>query len=381
MLEGITVLDLASVGPAARASRWLADYGATVIKVGPVPGREGVQITPAFHAYSAHRQMRRVLVDLKAAEGKEVLLRLAEGADVLIESFRPGVMARLGLGYEDVRGRNPRIVYCSTTGYGQHGPHASWAGHDLNYLAVGGFLDCTGRGPDDGPTIPGATVADSAAGGMHAVMAVLAALVRRAGTGEGAYLDVAVADGVLALMALQIDDYLATGAVPGPASGMLTGRYACYDTYRAADGRWLSVAAIEPRFWANLCRALGLEQWADRQTDDDVQDQIRIDLGAAFAQRDRDAWIAALAGDDTCVAAVLSVPEVVDDAQFAARGAFVKAVHPERGTFLQVGPVLAGMAAMSGPYEVRPGDVTDTDELLAGLGLDPQRLRQAGVVA
>ena len=134
MLDGITVLDLASVGPAARASRWLADYGATVVKVGPVPKHEGVQIVPPFYAYSAHRRMQRVLLDMKAPEGREAFLRLAERADVIIESFRPGVVDRLGIGWDAVSARNPRAVYCSTTGFGQAGPHAQWAGHDLNYL-------------------------------------------------------------------------------------------------------------------------------------------------------------------------------------------------------------------------------------------------------
>src|SRR5215213_1029300 len=159
MLDGITVLDLASVGPAARASRWLSDYGARVVKVGPVPNQQGVQIVPPYFSYSAHRGMLRALFDLKATEGREAFLKLADTADVIIESFRPGVVAKLGVGYEAVSARNPRAVYCSTTGFGQSGPHSQWAAHDLNYLGIGGFLDCTGPRPDGGPPIPGATVA------------------------------------------------------------------------------------------------------------------------------------------------------------------------------------------------------------------------------
>ena len=151
MLEGITVLELASVGPAARASRWLADYGATVVKVGPVPKDTGVQITPPFYAYSAHRRLQRALFDMKAPEGREAFLRLVERADVVIESFRPGVVDRLGIGWEATSARNPRLVYCSTSGFGQTGPRSQWAGHDLNYLGVGGFLHCTGRAADGQP--------------------------------------------------------------------------------------------------------------------------------------------------------------------------------------------------------------------------------------
>jgi alpha-methylacyl-CoA racemase len=385
MLDGITVLDLASVGPAARASRWLSDYGARVVKIGPVPNQQGVQIVPPYFSYSAHRGMQRALFDLKAPEGREAFLRLADTADVIIESFRPRVVAKLGVGYAAVSARNPRAIYCSTTGFGQDGPHSQWAGHDLNYLAVGGYLDCTGAGPDGGPPIPGATVADSAGGGMHAVMAILAALVRRATTGSGAYLDVSVADGVLALMALQVDEYLATGDAPRPGQGLLTGRYACYDSYPTRDGRWVSVAAIEPRFWANLCTALGLEHWTAHQTDDTVQDRIRADMRAAFLTRDRDDWVVELSPADTCVTAVLSIPEVVDDAQFVARNAFVEAKHPDHGTFRQVGPTFAGTtAAPAGPYEVRDATVTDTEELLRAAGFSADEcaaLREAGVIA
>jgi alpha-methylacyl-CoA racemase len=384
MLDGVTVLDFASVGPAARASRWLADYGADVIKVGPVPRQGGVQITPPFFAYSGHRGMRRILFDLKADAGRDTFLRFARSADVVIESFRPGVVDRLGIGYDAVRAANPSVVYCSTSGYGQTGPRSQTAGHDLDYLAVGGFLDCSGRGADGGPPIPGATIADSAGGGMHAVMAILAALVRRGTTGEGAFLDVSVADGVLSFMSLYVDEYLATGEVPGPGHNILTGRYACYDVYGTSDGGWLAVAAIEPHFYANLCRLLGLERWTDHQDDDAVQDDIRADFTRVFASRTRDEWVTLLADADTCVAPVLSVPELVDDAQFDARGAIVEAKHPTHGVFRQVAPVLAGQVRPDGAVEVPDHASTDTDELLRAAGLEADEiaaLRDDGVVA
>jgi alpha-methylacyl-CoA racemase len=384
MLEGITVLDLASVGPAARASRWLADYGATVVKVGPVPKDTGVQITPPFYAYSAHRRMQRALVDMKAPEGREAFLRLVEQADVLIESFRPGVVDRLGIGWEAASARNPRLVYCSTSGFGQTGPRSQWAGHDLNYLAVGGFLHCTGRGADGQPPVPGLTLADSAGGGMHAVMAILAALVRRGTTGEGAFLDVSIADGVLGLMALAVDEYLATGEEPAPRHGLLTGRYACYDTYPTRDGRWLTVAAIEPRFWANLCELVGLPQWATHQEDDAVQDQIRAELREVFLTRDLDEWIITLSPADTCVAPVLTVPEIVADEQFLARDDYADAHDATAGDFQQVGPVFAGMTRSSEPYEARDMTVTDTDALLRAAGLaddELAKLHEGGVIA
>jgi alpha-methylacyl-CoA racemase len=383
LLDGITVLDLASVGPAARTSRWLADYGAAVVKVGPTPKQGGVQITPPFYAYAGHRDMRRALFDLKTDAGRDAFLRLAATADVVIESFRPGVVDRLGIGYEPVRARNPRVVYCSTTGYGQDGPRARWAGHDLNYLAAGGYLDCSGRDEHGGPALPGATIADSAGGGMHAVMAILAALVRRASSGEGTYLDVSVADGMLSLMALHLDEHLATGAVPAPRHDLLTGRFACYDVYPCRDGRWLAVGAIEPQFFANLCRALGCEQWIEHQHDDEVQGEIRAAFRAAFATRDRDDWVAELGPGDTCVSAVASVPEVVADPHFAARDTFVDAHEVDHGDFRQLGRVLAGMVR-GGTVEVRSPTVTDTGDLLREAGMDDAEIRslvEEGAVA
>ena len=382
LLEGVTVLVLASVGPAARAARWLADWGATVVEVGPIPRDRDLQITPPAHAYAAHRGMRRIMVDLQAENGRAAFLRLAAKADVVIESFRPGVVDRLGVGYEAVRVLNPGIVYCSTTGYGQTGPRSSWAGHDLNYLAVGGYLHCSGRDERGGPALPGATVADSAAGGLPAVAAVCAALVARAATGEGVHLDVSVADGVLALMSLAIDEHLAEGVQPGPREGLLTGRYAWYDLYQAGDGGWLAVAAIEPKFFANLCHILGCEQWIDRQYDDDVE-TMRADFTAAFASRSRDDWVAELAPADACVSPVLDVPGVVADGQYGARGAFVEVTHPTSGRLRQVG---APLARQVDPVvlEIPDWTATATEELLDQVGVAPDTVtawRAAGVIA
>jgi len=382
-LAGVTVLDLSTVGPASRATRLLADYGASVVKVGTVPGRGAAQIEPVFHAYAGGRGMRRIRVDLRDPDGRDAFLALAARADVVVESFRPGVADRLGIGYEALSAANPGIVYCSTSGYGQDGPRAGWAGHDLDYLAVGGFLASSGPRADGGPPIPGATVADSAAGGMQAALAIMAALHGRARSGVGARLDVSVADGVLWLMSLAVDEHLATGRQPGPGHDVLTGRYACYDTYVASDGRWLAVGAIEGKFFANLCRALGCEEWIESQYEDEAQDSIRAAFAAAFARRTRDEWVAELAGADTCVAPVQRVAELGDDPQLAHRGALVEAKHPVHGTFRQVGAVLAGMAPLESPVQLADADETDTDALLAGAGVDPARvaeLRRKGVI-
>ncbi|HSD10192.1 MAG TPA: CaiB/BaiF CoA-transferase family protein [Candidatus Binatia bacterium] len=383
LLERFTVLDLSSVGPASRASRILADYGANVIKVGPTSGKGSVQIQPPFHTYGAGRGMRRVQIDLKAPAGKAAFLRLAAAADVVIESYRPGVADRLGIGYEDVKRINERIVYCSTSGYGRTGPRAKWAGHDINYLAVAGYLACSEPRADGGPPIPGATVADSAGGGMHAVIAILAALLSRQTTGTGQHLDVSVAEGVLSLMSLSIDQYLATGEAAEPGKTLLTGRYACYDLYRARDGKWLSVGAIEPQFYGKLCKALGLEQYAALQTDDSKQEEIRAAFRNAFVERDRDEWVELLAPNDTCVAPVSSIAELVEDEQFVGRGVFMRAEHPEHGEFRQVAPLLAGGERNQSAFRAQPFSVTDTDELLRGVRMSDEeieKLKSEGVI-
>lgn len=383
-LEGVTVLDLSTVGPAARCTRLLADYGACVVKVGPVPTADAAPIEPPFFSYSGHRGMRRALFDLKDEQGKEAFLALAAAADVVVESFRPGVVDRLGIGYDAVSARNPRVVYCSTSGYGQDGPHAQWAGHDIDYLAVGGFLGMSTSGVDSAPPLPGATIADAAAGGMHAALAITAALAGLASTGRGTYLDVSVADGVLWLMSLAIDEQLALGGDIRPGHDVLSGRYACYSTYRTKDGKWVAVGAIEAKFFSNLCAALGLPELATGQYDDEAQPRLRAALADAFARRARDEWIVALAGADTCVAPVLEVREVVEDPQFLARRVVGAATHPKEGELRQLAPLLAGMPRSGEVVSLPDMAQCDTAHLLKEAGVDGETVARwvaAGVVA
>jgi alpha-methylacyl-CoA racemase len=371
-LGGISVLDLSTVGPASRCSRLLSDYGARVMKVGPVPGADAAPIEPPFFSYSGHRGMGRVMLDLKDDDGREAFLALAAAADVVLESFRPGVMEHLGIGYDVVSARNPGIVYCSTSGFGQDGPQAQLAGHDIDYLAVGGYLAMSEPGVHGSPPLPGATIADAAAGGMHAALSITAALAGRAENGRGAYLDVSVADGVLWLMSLAIDEQLALGGDVSPGHDVLSGRYACYATYRAADGKWLAVGAIEAKFFANLCTALGRPELSRAQYDDDAQPEIRGALSAAFERHGRDEWVELLSHVDTCVAPVLDVAEIESYPQFAARGTVTEARHPTEGTFRQLGPLLAGMPRLPDGEAVALPDPgrTDTEHLLKEAGVD-----------
>ncbi len=376
LLEGVTVLDLATVGPAARATRALADFGATVVKVGPVPSAGASPIIPPYFAYSGHRGMERIEIDLKADSGRAAFIALAAKADVLVESFRPGVTDRLGIGYGDLAEVNPGLIYCSTSGYGQQGPMSQWAGHDVDYLAVGGYLATSEPRADGGPPLPGATVADAAAGGLHAALSICAALVGRGETGVGCQLDVSIADGVLWLMSLAIDEHLAMGTEPAPRHDLLTGLYACYGTYESADGGWLAVGAIEHKFYANLCRALGLEQWIDHQMEAELQDQIRADFAAAFRTRPRDEWTEMLSGADTCVAPVLRVSEIPSTANVIERSLIIEATHPEHGTFHQLAPVLAGMLVPESPVNSPDLRLTSTIEMLRSAGVEEETVEK-----
>ena len=370
LLAGVSVLDFGTVGPAARASAILADYGATITKVGAVPRAGAVTITPHAFAYSGGRGTRRVQLDLKADKGRAAAQALAAASDVVIESFRPGVADRLGIGWNELSTQNPRLVYCSTSGYGQNGPASQRAGHDLNYLAVGGFLDCSGRRDDGGPALPGATVADIAAGGMQAAMAIMAALIGRGNTGEGRYLDVSIVDGVVAMMSLYVDEYLVTGTEPGPGHNVLTGRYAWYGIYRCADDGWISVGAIEPRFYANLLRELDLdsERFGSAQYEDEAQDDLRAAMTKVFATRSRGDWAGQLGDADCCVAPVMTIPEMTIDPHVEARGLVGRAVHPTDGDLAQLDRIWAGTVRRDAPESLPDTSSTDTAELLADAG-------------
>lgn len=383
-LAGVRILDLASVGPAARASSILADYGADIVKVAPVPRDAARQVVPVHYAYSAQRRTRRVQIDLKSDAGRDAFLILVDSADVVIESFRPGVLERLGLGYATLTARRPGIILCSTSGYGQTGPRAHEAGHDIDYQSLAGALAVSERAPGDKPGLPGATFADSAGGGMHAVIAIMAALLRRHTTGTAEHLDVSITDGVLNLTSLMVDERLATGAVPQPGHDVLSGRYACYGTYQCEDGRWVAVGAIEAKFFANLCRVLGHDDLAPLQYDDEAQARVRATITSTFASRTREEWLAVFDGVDACVAPVLGIDEVVHDPQHVERGIVVQAHHPVHGTFDQLAPMLAGQDPITGTIDVPDVTVTDTDAVFAEAGATPEQiaaLRDEGVIA
>ncbi|MGV9846663.1 CaiB/BaiF CoA transferase family protein [Streptomyces fungicidicus] len=317
-LSGVRVVELAGIGPGPFAAMLLADLGADVVRVDR-PGGPGLGIDPALDV--TNRNKRSVIVDLKDPGGPARVLDLAERADVLIEGYRPGVAERLGVGPGDCHARNPRLVYGRMTGWGQQGPLADRAGHDIAYIALTGTLGMIGD-PDRPPAVPANLLGDYAGGSLYLVVGVLAALHHARATGAGQVVDAAIVDGTAHLSAM-IHGMLAAGAWQDRrGANLLDGGCPYYGTYGTADGRHMAVGALEPRFYAEFLSLLGLEEPAGAHTDVTRWPELRERVAARFKERTRDAWAAVFDGTDACVAPVLSLGEAPHHPHLAARGTF-----------------------------------------------------------
>ncbi len=332
-LEGIRVLDFSTLLPGPLATLILAEAGAHVIKIErPERGDEMRSYTPEFGADSVNfallnRGKESLEFDLKSPEAGEVLRPLIERADVLVEQFRPGVMKRLGLGYDELHEVNPRLIYCSITGYGKAGPRAGVAAHDLNYVAEAGLLGLT-TGADGAPAIPQALLADIGGGAYPAVINILLGLLQRERTGRGAHLDVSMSDNIFTFLYWALGNGVVTGDWPKPGGELVTGGSPRYNIYRTADGRYVAAAPLEERFWQNFCNLLELE---DDLRDDSKDPEATI---AAVAERialhSASHWQERFEGHDVCCSVVRSVREAMGDEHFNSRGLFDRVV--ESGT-------------------------------------------------
>jgi crotonobetainyl-CoA:carnitine CoA-transferase CaiB-like acyl-CoA transferase len=324
-LTGIRVLDLTRLLPGAFCTMLLADMGADVIKV-EEPGRgDYMRWTPPlvegqsvlFNALN--RNKRSVTLNLKSDAGRALLLELADHADIMVEGNRPGVMERLGLGWDLLHARNPRLILCSITGYGQDGPFAPRAGHDLNYMATAGALGLNGE--KGGPPVPlSVQVADIGGGGLQPAVAILGALVAVQRGAEGRWLDVSMTDAAVSWLALVLAAH-GGGEETGRGDQRLAGRHACYRVYACKDGGFYSVGALEPKFWSALCVALARPDLVPLQfAEGDDGERVHRELEAIFASRTRDEWALQLTGLDACCEPVLELEEVESHPQVAARG-------------------------------------------------------------
>ena len=330
-LTGVRVLDLTRLLPGPVATLHLADMGADVIKIEDHAagdyarilgdGPDGVSV----FFRSVNRNKRGLRLDLKQAQGREVLLRLARAADIVVESFRPGVSDKLGIGYEALRAVNPKIVYCAITGYGQTGPLAMAAGHDLNYIGFAGVLDQIGIDAGQ-PAIPNLQVGDLLGGAMTAVMGILAALFDAQRTGQGRLVDVAMSEAVLAHNLFPLFALQTAGAVPARGGDILSGGDAGYGVYATADGRYMAVAPLEQKFWQVFCEAIGRPDWQARHgARGPAAAALRRELVELFASRSQAYWRDFFANVDCCVTPVLDVAEALEHPQFRARGMVVQA--------------------------------------------------------
>ncbi|MEV5013008.1 CaiB/BaiF CoA-transferase family protein [Streptomyces sp. NPDC053780] len=347
-LSGVRVVELAGIGPGPFAAMLLADLGADVVRVDR-PGGPGLGVDPAHDV--TNRNKRSVLVDLKAPDGPERVLALAERADVLIEGFRPGVAERLGVGPEPCHARNPRLVYGRMTGWGQEGPLAERAGHDIGYIALTGTLGMIGD-PGRPPAVPANLLGDYAGGSLYLVVGVLAALHHARATGTGQVVDAAIVDGTAHLSSM-IHGMLAAGAWQDRrGANLLDGGCPFYGTYETADGRYMAVGALEQRFYTEFMELLGIPRLAPARDDPARWPELRAAVADRFASRTRDEWTSVFAGSDACVAPVLTLREAPHHPHLAARSTFTDhdgltqpAPAPRFSatpTAVRTGPVLPG---------------------------------------
>ncbi|MEX2246643.1 MAG: CoA transferase [Dehalococcoidia bacterium] len=389
-LDGIKVLDLSRLAPGPFCSMLLGDMGADVLLIeAPAEGK----LAPALVARGGDperaaaynilgRNKRSLQLNLREQEAREIFYKLAEGADVVLEGFRPGVVKRLGVDYETVSSRNPRLVYCSLSGYGQTGPYREVVGHDINYISIGGALGMIGW-PDQPPAIPMNIIADFAGGGLHAAFGIVTALLARERTGRGQNVDIAMSDGVLYLLASLAGGPLAGGGSPTRGGTILNGSVPHYNVYECSDGGWISIGSLEPHFYANLCRAMGREDFIAHQYDASKREEIAEHLRSTFKTKTRDEWAEILRQTDICAAPVYSLEEALRDPHNLAREMVVEVDHPTLGKVKHLG---IGTKLSDTPGSVRstaPRAGQHTDAVLASIGHDAATiasLRERGVV-
>ncbi len=382
-LTGIKILDLTKLAPGPHCTMILGDLGADIIRVdepGVPTGRRAQQAgggdvraprPSSSPANALARNKQSIGLNLKSGPGKEIYLRLAQRADIVVEEFRPGVAKRLGIDYDALRPRNPRLIYCAVTGFGQTGPFKNYVGHDLNYVATAGALSL--MGPENGlPAIPWNWLADYAGGGMHAAIGVLAALVARSQSGRGQYVDIAMLDGVMLLLAQALSAHFTSGRVPRRGSTPMDGAAPPYNRYYTKDGKIITIASMEPWFYANLCHALNCDEYLADQNNKEKWPAIHARFTQLFTTRTRDEWFDHLSKSDICVGKMLTLDELEHDPQIKARNMIVEVETPSGEKVKQVGIAMKFSETPGSIRSVAPTTGQHTEAILADLGYTPE---------
>lgn len=374
-LEGIRVLDLTRLLPGPYCSLMLADFGADVIKIeDPKLGdytRWGDpkigEASAMFH--SLNRNKRSVCLDLKQEENKQIFIELVKTADVLVESFRPGVMDRLGLGYEELKKHNPKLIYCAITSYGQTGPYKDIPGHDINFLSYSGLLDLQGE-QGSKPVSSSVQIGDIGGGSLMAVIGILVSIIDAKRSGKGQFIDISMLDGAVSWMQTFLPAFLATGELPKRGELVLNGRLACYETYETKDNRFISVGALEFKFWKNFCQVIGKEDLISQlNAPADQQASMKKEIQAVIRTKTLNEWVNLFDGVDACVAPVLTMEEMVHDPQIRHRGMIEEVIHPQHGTMRQVANPIKLSRTQAKTVHQAPGHGEHNEEILQEIGV------------
>ncbi|NLU49866.1 MAG: CoA transferase [Syntrophomonadaceae bacterium] len=389
-LEGVRILDLSRYLPGPFCTQILADFGAEVIKVeDPKGGDLGRSLTPCIEGesarfYTVNRNKKSISLDLRKKEGKAIFKKLVASADVVVDQFRPGVMAQMGLGYDQLREINERLIYCAITGYGLTGPLRDVAGHDLNYLSLAGVTGLTGtyQGP---PAMSGVQIADIAGGTLYAVIAILLALASREKNGKGQLCDVAMLDGSISLLAYTLGEWSGWGRLPERGNDVLTGGYACYNVYQTKDNQYVSLGAVEDKFWAEFCERIGRPEYIKMQWDTAQQPEVIADVKEIMRGKTRDEWVEFFASSDICFTPVLTLEEMCEQPQVVAREMILKLRNVRNsGKDVALTGVPVKLSETPGKAVLTfPKLGEHNEEILTAMGFsaaDMERLRRDGVI-